>query len=166
ETRRAAFIFNPGNPGSAIQLESARSAAGKLGVDVIDARASDLAAIETAMTMIGRQPGGAVILPPDPFTAALRRPVIDLAARNALPVVSGLRSFADEGGLLAYGVYIPDLFRQAAGYVDRILRGEQPADLPVMQPTRLQPVINQKTAKALGLAVPAALLVAADDVIE
>jgi putative ABC transport system substrate-binding protein len=77
-----------------------------------------------------------------------------------------LRSFAEEGGLLAYGVYIPELFRQAAGYVDRILRGEKPADLPVQQPVKFELVINMKTAKALGLTVPLTLQVAADEVIE
>jgi len=92
--------------------------------------------------------------------------IVELAARNQLPLVSALRSFADEGGLLAYGVYIPELFRQAAGYVDRILRGEKAADLPVQTPTRFELVINIKTAKTLGLTVPPTLISVADEVIE
>jgi putative ABC transport system substrate-binding protein len=99
-------------------------------------------------------------------TGAHRTRIIELAARYRLPTVAALRSFADDGGLMAYGVHIPDLFRQAAVYVDRILRGERPADLPVQQPVRFELVINLKTAKSLGLTVPPGLLVSADEVIE
>jgi putative ABC transport system substrate-binding protein len=95
-----------------------------------------------------------------------RKRIVELAARDRLPLVSAVRSFADEGGLLAYGVYIPELFRQAASYVDRILRGEKAANLPVLQPTKFELVINMKTANALGLAIPEELLATADEVIE
>ena len=80
--------------------------------------------------MLGREPNGALVIPPDPFTVSFRKQILDLTIYYKLPVVSAVRSFVDEGGLLAYGVYIPDLFRQAAGYVDRILKGSKPADMP------------------------------------
>jgi putative ABC transport system substrate-binding protein len=163
---RVAFIYHPENAGNAILSRSAQTAAQKFAVDVIDAKVSELADIDAVIAMLGREPGGSLILPPDTYTAAYRKHIVELAARNRLPVVSGLRSFADEGGLLAYGVYIPDLFRQAAGYVDRILRGDKPAELPVQAPTKFETSVNLKTAKALGLPVPPGLLVAADEVIE
>jgi putative tryptophan/tyrosine transport system substrate-binding protein len=166
QARRVAFIYNPGNPGSKVHLQTAQSAAQKFSVEVIDAPVHDLAEIEAVIAMLGRAPGGALVLPPDPFSATYRKQIAELAARDRLPTVSGLRSFADAGGLLAYGVYIPELFRQAAGYVDRILRGEKPANLPVVQPTKFDLVINLKTAKALGLTVPDKLIALADDVIE
>jgi putative tryptophan/tyrosine transport system substrate-binding protein len=109
---------------------------------------------------------GTLIIPPDPLTVAFRKQILDLAISYKLPVVSAVRSFADEGGLLAYGVYIPDLFRQAAGYVDRILKGSKPADMPVEQPVKFEMIINLKTAKSLGLTIPTALLASADEVIE
>jgi ABC-type uncharacterized transport system substrate-binding protein len=166
QTRRVAFMSNPSNPGYRGQLQSAQAAAQKFSVEVIDAQVRDLAEIEAAITRLGREPGGALVVPPDPFTASYRKQIVELAARNRLPLVSGVRSLADEGGLLSYGVYNPELFRQAADYVDRILRGEKPADLPVQQPVKFEMVLNLKTAKTLGLAVPLTLQVAADEVIE
>ena len=103
-----------------------------------------MAEIEAGIAGLAREPGGALLLPPDPFTVGHRKRIVELATRDQLPLVSAIRSFADEGGLLSYGVYIPELFRQAASYVDRILRGEKPADLPVQQPTRFELVINLK----------------------
>jgi putative ABC transport system substrate-binding protein len=164
--RRVAFIYNPGNPGAKVHLQTAQSAAKKFSVDVIDAPVHDLAEIEAVSTMLGREPGGALVIPPDPFSSTYRKQIAELAARDRLPSVSGVRSFAEVGGLLAYGVYIPELFRQAAAYVDRILRGEKPANLPIVQPTKFDLVVNLKTAKALGLTVPPSLLALADEVIE
>src|SRR5262245_45132124 len=166
QTTRIAFIYNPANPGAKVTLQSAQSAAAQFSLEVLDTPVHDIAEIESRIAEIAREPGGALLLPPDPFSTGHRKRIIELAARDRLPLASALRSFADEGGLLAYGVSIPELFRQAAGYVDRILRGEKPADLPVQAPTKFELVINLKTAKALGLTVPATLLARADEVIE
>jgi putative ABC transport system substrate-binding protein len=166
QATRIAFIYNPDNPGAKVTLQSAQSAAGQFSFDVLDIPVRDIAEIETAIAGLAREPGGALLIPPDPFLTGYRGRIVELAARDRLPLVAALRVFADEGGLLSYGVSIPELFRQAAGYVGRILRGEKPADLPVQEPTKFELVINSKTARALGLAVPATLLVAADEVIE
>ena len=166
QTTRIAFIYNPANPGAKVTLQSAQSAAAQFSLEVLATPVHDIAEIEARIAEVAREPGGALLLPPDPFSAGHRKRIVELAARDQLPVISALRSFPDEGGLLAYGVYIPELFRQAAGYVDRILRGEKPADLPVQAPTKFELVVNLKTAKALGLNIPPALLARADEVIE
>ncbi len=101
----------------------------------------------------------------DPFTVTHQKRIVDLAAKNRLPLVSGMRGFAEVGGLISYGVNLPDLFRRAATYVDKILKGAKPADLPVEQPTRFELVINLKTAKALGLTILQSVLIRADEVI-
>jgi putative tryptophan/tyrosine transport system substrate-binding protein len=111
-------------------------------------------------------PNSGLILPPDSTTIAHRDVIIALAARHNLPAVYPLRLFVAAGGLMSYGTDQNDMFRLAASYVDRILRGDNPADLPVRAPTRFETVVNLKTAKALGLTVPPGLLVAADEVIE
>jgi putative tryptophan/tyrosine transport system substrate-binding protein len=111
-------------------------------------------------------PGGGLIIAPDPFTSARRKLIFDLAARYRVPAISAFRYLSNEGGLVSYGVDVRDQFRQAAAYVDQILRGGKPADLPVQQPTKFELVINLKTAKALGLDVPSTLLARADEVIE
>jgi putative ABC transport system substrate-binding protein len=107
-----------------------------------------------------------MILLPDSFTTTNRKPIIESVARHRLPAVFPFKFFAAEGGLLSYGVDNSELYRRAAIYVDRILKGEKPADLPVQQPTKFELVINLKTAKALGLTVPPTLLSTADEVIE
>jgi len=166
QVKGVAFMYNPGNPGSRVALASAQSAAGQLSVDVADTPVSNPAEIDAAIATLGRAPGGALVLPPDPFTISFRKSIIAQTLALKLPVVSAVRAFPEEGGLLAYGASIPALFRQGAGYVDRILRGEKPADMPVEQPTRFEMIINLKTAKALGLSVPASLLATVDEVIE
>jgi putative ABC transport system substrate-binding protein len=162
----AAFLYHPANPGNAMQAELVMMAAQKFSLQVTDAKVRELAEIEAAITAVACEPGGALVLPPDPIIAGHRKRIVEMATQNRLPVVSALRSFVEEGGLLSYGVHIPDQFRQAATYADRILRGEKPADLPVQQPVKFEMVINMKTAKALGLIVPLTLQVAADEVIE
>jgi putative ABC transport system substrate-binding protein len=122
--------------------------------------------IERAVGEFARLPGGGLILLPGPAAIAYRDLVIALAARHRLPALYSLRYYTAAGGLISYGTDLIDQYRRAAGYVDRILKGEKPADLPVQAPTKYELVINLKTAKALGLAVPPALLVAADEVIE
>ena len=166
QVRRAAFMYNQGNPGSRVGLAQAQSAGRTFGIEVIDRPVSKQAEIDDVIAALGREPGGALVLPPDPLTNGFRKPIIAQTLALKMPVVSAVRAFADEGGLLAYGVYIPGLFRQAAGYVDRILRGAKPADMPVEQPIRFEMILNLKTAKALELNVPASLLATVDEVIE
>ena len=122
--------------------------------------------IETAIIALGREPGGGLVVLPDMFTAAHRVPIISAAARNNVPAVYGDSIFVRDGGLLYYGVDQVDILRRAASYVDRILRGEKPGDLPVQFPTKFEMVLNLQTAKALGLAVPQSILLRADEVIE
>jgi putative ABC transport system substrate-binding protein len=163
--RRVAILFDPANPGSEAFSGPAQMVAQKFVMETIAAPVGP-AAIEAVMTTLGAVPGGGLIVPPDAFIAAHRKLIFELAARHRLPAVYGSRYFADEGGLVSYGVDVPDQCRQAAGDVDRILRGEKPADLPVQQPTKFELIINLKTAKALGLEVPLQLLYRADEVIE
>jgi putative ABC transport system substrate-binding protein len=111
-------------------------------------------------------PNGGLIFPPDSTTTANRHFIVDLVARHRLPAVYGLRAFVSVGGLMSYNTDRSEMYRKAAFYVDRLLRGASPADLPVQAPTKYETVINLRTAKALGLAVPDKLLIAADEVIE
>jgi hypothetical protein len=124
------------------------------------------AEIETAIIAMEREPGGGLVVMGDPFTVAHRAAIISAAARNNVPAVYGLSYFARDGGLLSYGVDLADNFRRAASYVDRILRGAKPGDLPVQFPVKYEMAVNRKTAKALGLEVPLSILVRADEVIE
>jgi putative ABC transport system substrate-binding protein len=112
---------------------------------------------------LGREPGGGLVVIPDVFTSVHREPLIMAAARNHVPAVYYLSTFARDGGLLSYGFDLVDTFRRAATYVDRILRGEKPSDLPVQFPTKFEMVLNLKTAKALGLTVPPSILLRADE---
>ena len=122
--------------------------------------------IETAITALGREPGGGLVVVSDVLTLLHRAPLILAAARNNVPAVYTSSDFARNGGLLSYGSDSVDLFRRAASYVDRILRGEKPGDLPVQFPTKFEMVLNLKTAKALGLDVPTSVLLRAGEVIE
>jgi putative ABC transport system substrate-binding protein len=122
--------------------------------------------IETAITTLGREPGGGLVVPPDAFTFTHRASTISAAARNNVPAVYYQSYFARDGGLLSYGVDQVDTFRRAVTYVDRILRGAQVGDLPVQFPTKFEMAVNLKTAKALGLTVPQSILLRADEVIE
>ena len=119
-----------------------------------------------AITALGREPGGGLVVISDAFTAAHRVPIILAAARDNVPAVYGFSYFAREGGLLSYGADPVDLVRRASSYVDRILRGEKPAELPVQLPTKYEMAVNLKTAKALGLAIPPSIMLRADGVIE
>ena len=143
-------------------LSSARS----LKVAQIIAPVYSDAEIETAIIALGREPVGGLVVPPDAFMDAHRASIISAAARNNVPAAYHLSAFARDGGLLSYGADRVDIFRRAATYVDRILRGEKPGDLPVQFPTKFEMVLNLKTAKALGLTVPPSILLRADEVIE
>jgi len=164
---RIAVIFNPRTaPGAALFSLSAEAVAQRFAVEVIRAPVYEPAGIEAVMTMLAQEPGGGLVFPIDAFTTVRRNLIFELAARNRLPAIYGARNTAAGGGLVSYGIDLVGELRQAAGYVDRILRGEKPANLPVRQPTKFELVINLKTAKALGLTVPPSLLAGADEVIE
>jgi putative ABC transport system substrate-binding protein len=163
---RVAAMRNPASaPIGAQFIHSAEAAASKLVLKTVEAQVHEPAEIEAVITKLGREPGGGLIILPDAFLSLHQRLVIDLAARHRVPAIYPFRYFAG-GGLVSYGPDVADQFRRAAGYVDRIFRGEKPADLPVQQPTKFELVINIKTAKALGLDVPPTLLARADEVIE
>jgi putative ABC transport system substrate-binding protein len=158
-------MFNPDTLAASF-IPSLETAARSLKVTPIIAPVHSDAEIETAIIALGREPGGGLVVVPDVFTAVHRAPIILAAARNNVPAVYGLSESAREGGLLSYGPDRVDSFRRAASYVDRILRGEKPGDLPVQFPTKFEMILNLKTAKALGLAVPPSILLRATDVIE
>jgi ABC-type uncharacterized transport system substrate-binding protein len=165
---RAAVVFNPTTApgGGSFFLDPFEPVARSLAVEPIAARVNDAEEIESAVAAMGRDPGGSLIVMPDAFTTVHRQLIILLAARYALPAIYPYRYQAVEGGLLSYGVDTVDLMRRAAPYVDRILKGEKPADLPVQAPIKFELVINLRTAKVLGITVPPTLLARADEVIE
>jgi putative ABC transport system substrate-binding protein len=161
---RVAILLNPDNNRQV--SASAVAAAPRFAVEVVTAPLRDSNEIEAAMAQWGREPNYGLIVLPDPVINAHRSLMIELAARHRLPAIYAQRAVTAEGGLMSYGVYLPDLFRQAAAYADRILKGDKPADLPVQTPTKYELVINLKTAKALGLTVPLIMQMTADEVIE
>jgi len=164
---RLAVMFNPETAPAAMQFfRSAEVAAQKFAVAAFVAPVREFPEIEAAMVTLAREPGGGLVLPTDTFTTAHRKPIVELAARHRLPAVYGFRNFVVEGGLVSYGVDVRYQFQQAGEYIDRIFRGEKPADLPVQQPTKFELVINLKTATALHLDVSPKLLALADEVIE
>jgi len=165
---RAALVINPKTAAYyEIFLRAAQAAASSLAIEVVFSPIENTAAdIERAIEVFARTPNGGLLLPPDSSTVVHRDVVIAFAARHKLPAVYSDRPFVAAGGLMCYSTNRADQFRQSASYIDRILRGAKPAELPVQVPTRYETVINLKTAKALGLTVPPGLLVAADEVIE
>jgi putative ABC transport system substrate-binding protein len=164
---RIALMFNPQRGPYSVGISHfVQQAAQNHAVQYVAAPVNETTDIETVMTTLAREPGGGLIVSPDAFTVTHAKVIIALAARYGLPAIYGGRSFAANGGLISYGANYVDHFRQAATYVDRILRGEKPADLPVQQPSRFELVINVRTAKALGLDIPPMLLARADEVIE
>ena len=165
--RRVATIFNPETaPYYPLYLHTIEKAASSFAVELIAVEVHDDAEIERAISTLAREPGGGLIVFPDSFNAVHRRTIIALVEQYRLPAIYFFRYFAVDGGLISYGADEIDMFRRTAGYVDRILKGEKPADLPVQQPTKFQLVINLKTAKTLGLTIPQLLLATADEVIE
>ena len=165
--RRAAIMFSETTrPADRIFRPSLERAARSLKVELITAPVHSDVEIERAIMALGRERGGGLVVMPELFTYAHRAPIILAAIRNNVPSVYYLSDFARDGGLLSYGNDVTDTFRRAASYVDRILRGAKPAELPVQLPTKFELVINLKTANALGLTIPPNLLAIADEVIE
>ena len=163
---RIAVLFDMGNPNNALQWKETEIAAPSLGVQpqLLDVRKpGDFGgAFDAAI----RQRAGAMVVGIDALTQANHRSIIDLAAKHRLPAIYASREFVDAGGLVAYGVSYPHLYHRAASFVDKILKGAKPADLPVEQPTKFELVVNLKTAKALGLTIPPTVLLQADHMIE
>jgi putative ABC transport system substrate-binding protein len=163
---RVALIYNPDNPSSALYRQASEAAAGPLGIEPADAPIHGFSDIDHAVTSLaGGQNDGLYFLP-DVTTLGLRDEIVALVARHRLPAIYWHPSFVKIGGLACYGSDQTDLFRRSAGYVDRILRGDKPGDLPFQLPTKYQLLLNLKTANALGIKVPPTLLASADEVIE
>ena len=165
--RRIAFMFNPQTaPYYPVLLREFRAGAASLAAELLATPVRDEAEMGEAITALAREPGGGLIVAPEPFTITRRGLIVTLVERHRLPVISSFRQFVKEGALISYGPNTVDIVRRSASYVDRILKGEKPADLPVQEPTKFELAINLKTAKALGLEVPPSLLARADEVIE
>jgi putative ABC transport system substrate-binding protein len=164
--KRAAIMFNPDTATASVYMPAFEKAARSLKIVPIIALVHSDVEIEAAIIALGCEPGGGLIAMPDPFMTVHRAAIISAAARHNVPAVYSLSFFARDGGLLSYGIDQVENWRRAATYVDRILRGEKPGDLPVQFPTKFEMAINLKTAKALGLTVPQSILLSADEVIE
>jgi putative ABC transport system substrate-binding protein len=161
-----AVVFDPNLASWAPYLRSIEAAAPTFGIRLTPAGVRDAADIEQRLAAFAREPNGALIVIPSPVTINHRQSIIAAAARQRLPAVYPFRVFTVNGGFVSYGVDVSDLYKRAASYVDRILRGAKVAELPVQQPTKYELVINMKTAKALGLTIPPGVLAITDEVIE
>jgi putative tryptophan/tyrosine transport system substrate-binding protein len=166
DVAHAALIGNPKTSPFDYFLRAAQTEAPSLAITLVPGAVETEVDIRRTIESIASTPNGSILVTSDATTSAHRNVIIALAAQHRLPAVYPLRVFVTDGGLMSYAVDIADLVRKSASYVDRILRGEKPADLPVQAPTKYETVVNLKTAKALGLTVPSSLLVRADEVIE
>jgi ABC-type uncharacterized transport system substrate-binding protein len=165
--RRITSIFNPETaPYYELYLKAISAAVPSLAVESIAASVHSEADIENVIRKVGSEPDSALFVLPDSHNVVHRKRIIELTAQYRLPTIYYFRYFASDGGLISYGPDEMDLFRRTAGYVDRILKGTNPSDLPVQQPTKFELVINLKTAKAMGIQIPVSLLARADEVIE
>jgi putative ABC transport system substrate-binding protein len=164
--KRAAIMFNPDTAPASTYMASFETAARSLKVVPITAAVRSDVEIETAIIALGRELGGGLVIMPDGFTSVHRASIISATARNNVPAVYPLSEAARDGGLLSFGIDRVDIVRRAATYIDRILRGAKPEELPVQLPTKFEMVVNLKTAKALGLMVPQSILLRANEVIE
>jgi putative ABC transport system substrate-binding protein len=166
QASRVAVLWNSAFPGKASELQDIQMAAQALGVTLVAIAVREPADLDPAFAAISQERPEALITFADPLTLTHQRRIVDFATEHRLPMISEIKEFAVTGALMTYGASLPALFRRAAYYVDRILRGTQPADLPVEQPTKFEFVINLKAAKELGLSIPPTLLVQADAVIK
>jgi putative tryptophan/tyrosine transport system substrate-binding protein len=163
---RIAVVFDPANPSWAAYLRTIETAAPSFKVQLTPLGVRDAAEVDSNIQAFASEPNGGLIVLLSPVTQTHRGRIIAIAEQRRLPAIYPYRHFAAEGGLLSYGIDLPDLYKQAASYVDRILKGAKPADLPVQLPTKFELVINLKTAKASGFDLPASLVARADEVIE
>ena len=166
ELSRVAVLFNPTNQYMPLALRSARKGAQILDVSLVVYEVHDITTLDAAFVTLTKDRPDALMVPADTFLVSQRSRIAQFAIENKLPSVYTFREYIEAGGLIAYTPNYHDLFRRAASYVDKILKGAKPGELPIGQPTKFQLVINLKTAKALGLVIPRALLVGADQVIE
>jgi putative ABC transport system substrate-binding protein len=162
---RVAYLFNP-NTAPLLYARSIETAAPLLSIKPFAAEVHNVPEMEVVIERFAREPDSALVVLPDLFTATNRQSIIALVARYRLPAIYPFRYFVASGGLMSYGIEMLETYRQAASYVNRILKGERPSDLPIQQPTKFEFVINLKTAKALGLNVPPSVIAAADEVID
>ena len=163
---RVAVLLNPANPTNPLQLKEIQAVAPALGVTLLPLEAKEPNDIDRAFAVMRNQQPGALIVFGDLMFGTHQKRMAELALKSRLPAIWAVKENADAGGLMSYGTNFDDLYRRAAGYVDKILKGAKPADLPVEQPTKFELVLNLKTAKALGLTIPQTLLLRADQVIE
>jgi putative tryptophan/tyrosine transport system substrate-binding protein len=162
----SAFLLNPNFQEAAPQAETMRAAAHSLGRRLLVVRASTEREIASSFATLSQERVGALVVQNDPFFDSLRNQLVALAARNSIPAIYHIREFPAAGGLMSYGASLADAYRQVGTYAGQILKGTNPADLPVEQPTKFELVINLKTAKALGLTIPQSVFLRADDVIQ
>jgi len=166
KVRRVAVLWNPANPGNTLAMKTLRNTARSLSVQLQLLEARSPNEFEAAFAAMAREGAGALLVVPDSIFGLHRARLQDLAAKSRLPAMYGLREHTEAGGLMSYAVDLRDSFRRSATYVDKILKGAKPADLPVEQPTKFKLVINLKTAKALGLTIPQSVLLRADEVLQ
>ena len=162
---RVAVLWNAANPVEVRLWRARKAAAQALGLRLIDVEVRTPDDFAAAFSVIARERPEAMLLVGDPLILGQRRPIVEFAEKHRLPIISDVAEFPHVGGLMSYGVHLPDLFRRAPAYVDKILKGTKPANLPVEQPTRFEMVVNLKTARALGLTIPQSVLIRADQVI-
>jgi putative tryptophan/tyrosine transport system substrate-binding protein len=166
QTKTIALLANRDNPENVHDIRDAQDAANSVGVKVLVLNAATEQDIDSAFRTIVQERAGALIVGTDPFYYIRKDQIITLATRNAVPTIYFLRDFVVAGGLMSYGSDFPNAYRQLGTYTGRILKGEKPGDLPILQPTKFELVVNTKTAKSLGLSIPPAVLAIADEVIE
>jgi putative ABC transport system substrate-binding protein len=161
-----ACLVNPSSPSAELYTKKASAAGSALGITVLVLKASTDHDIDEAFTSLQNSHATGLVIPAEPFIDSRREQIAALSARYAIPVIANVREYVVAGGLVSYGASLPDSYRRAAIYAGRVLKGDKPADLPVMEPTKFDLVINLKAAKTLGLTIPPNILAIADEVIE